>query len=35
MSTWMGNFGAEVRTQNKIENNKTKIYETSLRLKTV
>ena len=35
MSTWMGNFGVEVRTQKKIENNRNKIYKKGFCFKTI
>jgi hypothetical protein len=31
----MGNFGVEVRTQKKIENNRNEIHEMSLSFKTI
>jgi len=35
MFTWMGNFGVEVRTQKKTENNRNKICKMSLCFKTI
>jgi len=35
MSTWMGNFGVEVKTQKNIESNRNKIRKMSLCFKTI